>query len=192
MSMGVSNPDSPSHLGRAQWLAEELLEVSGISCLHLRIAALFFENIGLLHRSDILNEGVIRNSFNNIKVSWMAGEDAGRLAVSARLHPKRFAGKTAIYPSGGERLSHAEIAEVLEKHLGRAIRHEIIPAEAWRTRLLDIGSKDSRINAGMARHISALGAGIQQDFPLNDVFETATKEKPMSFADFLLSGSFLG
>jgi uncharacterized protein YbjT (DUF2867 family) len=39
MSMGASHPKSPSHLGRAQWLAEELLEWAGFSCLHLPIAA---------------------------------------------------------------------------------------------------------------------------------------------------------
>src|SRR5689334_319713 len=32
MSMAVSNPDSASHLGRAQWIAEELLEWAGFSC----------------------------------------------------------------------------------------------------------------------------------------------------------------
>jgi uncharacterized protein YbjT (DUF2867 family) len=191
MSMGASNPDSPSHLGRAQWLAEDLLEASGLSCLHLRIAALFFENIELLHRSDILHEGVIRNSFANTRVSWMAGEDAGKLAASALLHPERFSGKSAIYPTGGERFSHAEIAEALEQHLGRAVRHETISAEAWRTRILALGSEDSRINAGMAGHISALGASIRQDFTLNDGFEIATHEKPISFAHFLSSGNFL-
>ncbi|MFX9962082.1 NAD(P)H-binding protein, partial [Acinetobacter baumannii] len=35
MSMGVSRPDSPSHLGRAQYLAEEMLEWAGFGCLHL-------------------------------------------------------------------------------------------------------------------------------------------------------------
>ncbi len=41
MSMAVSHPDSPSHLGRAQWVAEDLFESAGFSCLHLRIAAFF-------------------------------------------------------------------------------------------------------------------------------------------------------
>jgi uncharacterized protein YbjT (DUF2867 family) len=191
MSMGASSPDSPSPLGRAQWLAEEVFEASGLACLHLRIAALFFENIDLLHRSEILEDGVIRNSFANIKVGWMAGEDAGKLAVSALLHPERFSGRTAVYPSGGERFSHAEIAEILEQHLGRSIRHETISAESWRTRLLAIASKDSRVNAAMAGHISALGASFQQDFPMNDVFETVTNEKPISFADYLVSKRFL-
>lgn len=187
MSMGVSNPDGPSHLGRAQWLAEELFEASGISCLHLRIAAFFFENIELLHRTEVLNEGAIRNSFTNVKISWMAGEDAGRLAVSALLHPERFSGETAIYPSGGERYSYAEIAEVLERHLGRAIHHETISAETWQTRLLSLGSKDSRINVDMAKHISALGASLRQDFPSNDIFERVTGKKPISIVDFLAS-----
>src|SRR5580693_1795130 len=54
MSMAPAHPDSPSDLGRCQWLAEELLEWSGLSCIHLRIAALFFENLELLHGEDIL------------------------------------------------------------------------------------------------------------------------------------------
>jgi uncharacterized protein YbjT (DUF2867 family) len=187
MSMGAANPDSPSPLGRAQWLAEELLEASGLSCLHLRVAAFFFENIELLHRTEILNEGVIRNSFGDFKVSWMAGEDAGKLAVSALMHPERFSGKTAIYPTGGERFSHAEIAEVIARYLGKAVRHETLPAEAWETRILALASGDSRINAGMARHISSLGASVRQDFPLNNAFEMATNEKPMPFSHFLAS-----
>ena len=66
MSMGPSHPLSPSHLGRAQWLAEDLFEWAGFKCLHLRIAAAFLENIEMLHRHDIEGDGVIRNAFPDI------------------------------------------------------------------------------------------------------------------------------
>jgi uncharacterized protein YbjT (DUF2867 family) len=69
MSMAVPHSESMSHLGRAQWLAEEVLERAGFSCLHLRIAALFFENLELLHRDDILGDGVILNSFPDIALN---------------------------------------------------------------------------------------------------------------------------
>jgi uncharacterized protein YbjT (DUF2867 family) len=102
MSMGPAHPDSPSHLGRAQWLAEELLEWSGLSCIHLRIAALFFENLELLHSEDILGDGVIRNSFPDLPMNWISGEDAGKLAIAALRFPERFGDKSAIYPTGSE------------------------------------------------------------------------------------------
>lgn len=188
MSMAVSNPDSASHLGRAQWLAEELLEWAGFSCLHLRIAALFVENLELLHRADILEDGVIRNSFANVALSWITGDDAGKLAVAALLHPDRFGGKTAVYPSGGDQYTHAEIASLLGRHLGRPLRHETIEKEVWRERLIALSARDNRINIDMAGHISVLGAAIRQSPPANDMFEAVTGEKPLSLEKAIKTG----
>jgi uncharacterized protein YbjT (DUF2867 family) len=188
MSMGASHPESPSHLGRAQWLAEELLEWAGFSCLYLRIAAFFFENLELLHRADIEGEGVIRNSFSDVATSWIAGEDAAKLAVAALLHAERFGAKTAVYPSGGYQYTHAEIAQILGGHLGRTLRHETISREAWQKRLLALSAHDDRITADMADHISVLGATIRQPLPTNDIFETVTQGKPVSLLEALKSG----
>jgi uncharacterized protein YbjT (DUF2867 family) len=187
MSMAVSHPESMSHLGRAQWLAEEVLEWAGFSCLHLRIAALFFENLELLHRDDILGDGVIRNSFPDIPLNWIAGEDAGKLAVAALLFPERFEGKTTVYPTGSEQYSHTQIADLLGPHLGRTLRFERISQDAWRERLMALRSHDTRINEDLARHISAMGAGIGP-FPLNGMFESVTHEKPVSLKELLNSG----
>ena len=188
MSMGAARPDSASHLGRAQWLAEELLETSGFDCIQLRIVALFFENLEMLHRHDILGDGVIRNSFPDLAVNWIAGADAGRLAVAALIHPERFGAKSAVYPSGKEKFSHAEVARTIGDFLGRDLRHETISADAWRHRLLDIGKYDDRINDDMARHISAIGASTLKPFAFNNLFETATEEPPMRLAEALSSG----
>jgi hypothetical protein len=57
-----------------------------------------FENLEVLHRAEIENEGVIRNSFTDIPVSWIASEDAARVAVAALLHPEKFGSDTAVYP----------------------------------------------------------------------------------------------
>ena len=187
MSMAISHPESMSHLGRAQWVAEEVLEWAGFSCLQLRIAALFFENLELLHRDDILGDGVIRNSFPDIPLNWIAGEDAGKLAVAALLYPERFEGKTAAYPTGHEQYSHSDIAGLLARHLGRTLRHERISPEAWCERLIARGSRDNRISTDLARHISAMGAGIGP-IPLNDLFERVTQEKQLSLQEALESG----
>jgi uncharacterized protein YbjT (DUF2867 family) len=185
MSMGPANPDSPSHLGRAQWLAEELLEWSGLSCIDLRIAALFFENLELLHREDILRDGVIRNSFPDLPMNWISGEDAGKLAIAALRFPARFGDKREVYPTGTENFTHTEVAGIIGRHLGRSLRHETISAEAWQTRLMELSQQDERISLDMARHISAVGASVRKPFPINDVFLTVTGEQPMTLDDAL-------
>jgi uncharacterized protein YbjT (DUF2867 family) len=188
MSMGPANPDSPSHLGRAQWLAEELLEWSGLSCIHLRIASLFFENLELLHRQDILGDGVIRNSFPDLPMNWIAGADAGKLAVAALRFPERFGDKTAVYPTGSEKFTHSEVAGIIGRHLGRSLRYETISAEAWQTRLMELSEHDGRINLDMARHISTVGAAMRKPFPINDMFGAVTREQAMTLDEALRSG----
>jgi uncharacterized protein YbjT (DUF2867 family) len=188
MSMGAANPDHPSPLGRAQFLAEELLEWAGFACLHLRVAALFFENLALLHSKDIAGDGVIRNSFPDLPIPWIAGEDAGRLAVAALLHPERFGSKTAVYPTGGHSHSHAEVAALLGVHLGRTLRHETITREAWRARVAALAAEDDRVSDAAAAHISAVGAAIRRVLPLNDMLATTTGATPLSLQQMIDSG----
>jgi uncharacterized protein YbjT (DUF2867 family) len=188
MSMAPAHPDSPSELGRAQWLAEELLEWSGLSCIHLRIAALFFENLELLHGEDILGDGVIRNSFPDLPMNWIAGEDAGKLAIAALRFPERFGDKMAVYPTGTEKFSHSEVAGIIGRHLGRSLKHETVSVEAWQTRLMELGQQDKRINLDMARHISAVGFGMRKPFPINDMFGAVTQEQATTLDEALRSG----
>lgn len=191
MSMGVSRPDSPSHLGRAQFLAEEILEWAGFACLHLRIAALFLENLDLLHRADILGDGVIRNSFGDVPMAWMSGADAGRFAAAALLHPERFGDAKAVYPTGDQRLTHGEAAAIIGRHLGRDLRHETIAPEAWRDRLNALAATDPRIGSDMAAHIATVGIALRQALPANDLFEQVTGSRTTPLAAWLKEGRFL-
>ncbi len=185
MSMAVAHPAHPSPFARAQWLAEEVFEWAGFSCLFLRISGLFVENLELYHRADIEGDGVIRNSFSDVAVSWITGEDAGKLAVAALLHPERFGDKMAVYPSGGKPFSHAEVADLLGLRLGRTLRHETISQEAWQERLIALSVTDDRLNPLMAAHISNVGAAMRQSPPSNDLFEALTGERPQSLPEVL-------
>jgi uncharacterized protein YbjT (DUF2867 family) len=188
MSMAAAHPEHPSALGRAQWLAEEVLAWAGFACLNLRIAALFFENLALLHAADIAGDGVIRNAFADVAIPWIAGEDAGRLAVAALLHPERFGGKSAVTPTGGHSHSHGEIASIVGAHLGRSLRHETIARAAWRARVAALAPQDARISDDMAAHIAAVAASIRQALPLNDLLARATGTPPLSLQQMLESG----
>ena len=57
MSVAVSHPESPSHLGRAQWLAEEVLGWAGLDLIILRIGALFCENVPTLPADPSVTRG---------------------------------------------------------------------------------------------------------------------------------------
>lgn len=189
MSMGASRADSPSHLGRAHWVAEQVLEWSGLRCIHLRVTAFFYENLELLHRADIEGDGVIRNSYpSDVPVSWIAGDDAGKLAVAALLHPERFGSVSGVYPNGGHTYSFDQIAEHLGSHLGRPLRHETISADAWRSRLLALSERDLRISDDMARHISIMGTLVRGPFPSDGSFEGRTGEEAQSLPDALAAG----
>jgi uncharacterized protein YbjT (DUF2867 family) len=191
MSMAPSHPQSPSHLGRAQWLAEELLQWAGSSCLHLRIAALFFENLELLHRAEIENEGAIRNAFSDIPISWLSGEDAARVAVAALLYPERFGTDTAVYPGAPVQYTQSDIARIIGGYLGRTLRHENISREAWRDSIVELSAIDDRVSPDMAGHISAVAASLTKPFPPNDIIRNVTGEAPISLEKALESGRLL-
>jgi uncharacterized protein YbjT (DUF2867 family) len=160
MSMGPSHPESPSPLGRAQWLAEEILQWSGVPCTILRVFALFFENLVLLHGEEIRERSEFSNCFGDAAVPWISGEDAARLAVAAFLRPERFPDAVAKLP-GVERHSHGEVADLLTRVLGRQVAYRSSGASEWgerlRARALEVPGV---INDGMATHITTLGAGF--------------------------------
>lgn len=193
MSMGPAHPNSPSHLGRAQWLAEQIFEWAGFGCLHLRIAAAFLENIEMLHGQEILEQGVIRNAFPDIKVSWILGEDAARIAAAALLTPERFPDGPAVYPGSPHQYTQSEIARIVGAVLGKPVRFEAIPVDRWRDRIIEIARGDHRLNADMAAHISAVAGALHAmpALPPNNMIEEITGRAPLGLLEALKTGRFV-
>jgi uncharacterized protein YbjT (DUF2867 family) len=171
MSMMAAQDSSPSHLGRAAWLAEEIMALGGTKVCVLRVAALFYENLLILHRDSIQAQGVIRNCFGDTKMPWISGEDAAELMVAALLHPERFGEQSVCYPRGEVLLSHKQIADVLSEELGREISFENISADQWRKELGDLSQRGHPVvNQDMAKHITALAVA----FAARSAEQTAT------------------
>lgn len=158
MSMGPSHPESPSSLGRAQWLAEEILDWAGLDLLILRVFALFHENLKILHSRSIREQGLIRNSFGPERVGWISGRDAAELALAGLLHPERFSGQV-VDVKGAEELSHVEIASLLSQLAERPVRYEPATQEQWRQDLVELSQVEGEdvVNPAMAQHISSVG-----------------------------------
>lgn len=192
--MAVAHPDSPSHLGRRQWLAEEVLSWAGLDVCVLRIAAVFFENIATVHARSIREENIIRNSFGMAQVPWISGRDAAYLVVAALLKPERFEGEQVHYPVGVQLMDHTQIARIIGEHLGREIRYVPVNAQEWADELTALASSDpvGPVNMDMARHIAAVGAAlasgkgpIRQPDP--DELARLIGVEPLTFEDYLIS-----
>jgi len=161
MSMAPAHPLHPSDLGRAQWLAEEVMTWAGMDLLILRVAAVFHENLLALHSGSIRRDSVLRNSFGEKPVAWINGGDAGEIAVAALLHPERF-DPPVCYPTGSELLDHHAIAEIMTQELGRPISFEPISRDQWHRELIEVAEANPGgvVNPAMAAHISNVGEAV--------------------------------
>jgi uncharacterized protein YbjT (DUF2867 family) len=189
MSMGPSNPLHPSDLGRAQWLAEEVMTWGGLDVLVLRVMATFHQNLLALHGDSIRRDGLLRNSFGDGPVGWINGRDAGELAVAALLRPAAFDGPVC-YPAGSELLNHHEVAAILTEELGRSITFEPVSAQAWREDLVQLADEypGGVVNTAMAGHISNVGAAVAaRGAPPADCGELARliDRTPLSLREFI-------
>ena len=191
MSMGPSAAESPSALGRAQWVAEEVFTWAGLEPTILRVAALFYENVLVLHGHEIRQTGRFANSFGTGPAPWISGRDAADLAVAALVSPERFADAKVSYPPGSTLLSHVEVAEVISAETGRAVEFEPVSQRDWQARL-EATANDSPgvVNTAMAQHISAVGAMAASRsgaaiMPNPQRLEEIIGHPPVSFADFV-------
>lgn len=191
MSMGPARPDSPSALGRAQWLAEDTMESEGLDLLILRVSALFHENLAVLHGGSVRERGLIRNSFGPRPVAWISGRDAAELGLAALLHPERFS-ESVYYAKGSELYSHGEIAAVLSELTVSPVRYEPVTEDEWRADLEALASTAGQdvVNPAMAQHISAVGqtvASNRRTLPADaDALVALTGREPVALRDFLI------
>lgn len=191
MSMGPARPTHLSDLGRAQWLAEQVLEWAGLDLTILRVTAVFHENLRILHSQSIRDNGVLRNSFADGKVPWISGRDAAELGLSALLHPERFEA-TVCYPTGNEVFTHGDIAELLTDVLQTPVRYEPVTAAEWRDDLLELADNDGQsvVNPAMAQHIPAVGHMVATNGPSAgsydpDGLRRLIDREPLSLRDFI-------
>jgi NAD(P)H dehydrogenase (quinone) len=188
MSMAPSHQQSPSPLGRAQWVAEQILDWAGFRCVHLRVAAFFMENLLLLHGLSIRNEGVIRNPFGGFEANWIAGADAAAMSASLLANPDQLF-ERVIYPTGGERMTHPQVAETIKSVLGRTVSYEKISPDAWRAELNAMVGAVAGVNPAMIDHITALSIALPTKTApsLTDHFRRLTGREPTTLAQFVVA-----
>jgi uncharacterized protein YbjT (DUF2867 family) len=120
MSQISARDDSESHAARDHWIAERVLDWSGVPAVHLR-PTLFSEWLTFPWVRDLLvEEGRIAMPLGDGRHAPVAAEDQARLIATILTNPAAHTGKT--YPLHGPvEYSQKELAEELSRILDRRI-----------------------------------------------------------------------
>jgi uncharacterized protein YbjT (DUF2867 family) len=128
MSQITAEPDFPSHAARQYWLAEHILDWSGIGVTHLR-PTLFLEN-WLVFADAIRKESKIFLPYGQGKSAPVCAEDVARVIVSVLVDPAPHRGKTYV-PTGPRSLTMSELAAIFGRVLGKSIEYVDLPIAPW-------------------------------------------------------------
>ncbi|AIR63331.1 NmrA family NAD(P)-binding protein [Cedecea neteri] len=132
MSQKQSRPDATSPQTLKHWIAEQVLDWSGIPTAHLRVT-LFAE--WLLYSAHLIRGGRYVTPFDpDSRFAPIAAADIARVVASMLIEPGKHVGK--IYSLHGPvEYSHAEIAQVLADTLGKDIQFEHVSVDEFLTQL---------------------------------------------------------
>ncbi|MGW3241846.1 NmrA family NAD(P)-binding protein [Streptomyces sp. NPDC001070] len=119
-----------------QWLAEQVMDWSGVPVTHIR-PTVFMENplfLGLGFRS-IARDGTIRLPFGSGRTSPVAARDVAEVVAAVLADPAPHIGRVHEL-TGAESRDMTAIAAEFSEVLGRPVRYVDVPYEPWAEREL--------------------------------------------------------
>jgi len=128
MSQISARGDAKSDAARQHWLSERVFDWSGVPSVHLRPT--FFAE-WLLNLAPMIRQGRMPVPLGSTgRHAPVAAEDQARLIVGILQNPGAHMGKT--YPLFGPvELTQPEIAAIVGKVLGKAVKYENVPIEEF-------------------------------------------------------------
>ena len=180
LSQRSANRSSVSHSCRDSWIAEQVLNWSGLPVTHLR-PTYFLEWLLYPWQLPLLRDkGIIRLPVGYGLHAPIASEDIGRVAAALLESPAQHAGQT--YPLFGPvEMNHEQIAAELSIALSRPIVFQNVSIDEYCTSLEALG-----ISEYVVQHF----CGAMDDYQhgvmsgMNDNVETLSGQKPMSVTEF--------
>jgi len=177
---------------RQHWLAEQVLNWSGLPVVHVR-ATVFLENPLFYHFAieSIKKTGALELPFGSGKSSPIATDDVARVMTEILVSPKGQIGK--VYELTGAKSEDAKaIAEDYSRGLGRKIEYRPISVEEWKERYL----KGSGLPEHVCHHLETMASRHRENHydRWTDGVEKLTGEKPMAIDTWVRAHSqeFLG
>jgi NAD(P)H dehydrogenase (quinone) len=170
-----------SHGAQNHWVAERLLDRSGLAVTHLR-PTLFAEWF-MYQATVIKTQSKFFLPFGEARFAPIATEDIGRVAAAVLADPAPHAGKSYDL-FGPVILDMKEVAEIFSKTLKRTITYVPIDSETFVANV----KKSKNPDAYLLQHLASLGQDLKEGRPagMNDLVERLTGQKPMQMSEYVL------
>jgi uncharacterized protein YbjT (DUF2867 family) len=129
LSQRSANRFSTSHSCRDSFIAEQVLNWSGVPVVHLR-PTYFLEWLLYPWQLPYLQQGILRMPVGKGRHSPIAADDQGRVIAALLRDPEAHIGKT-IPVSGPVEMDHERMARELTEALGRKITFRDLPIDEY-------------------------------------------------------------
>ncbi|MFE2823369.1 NmrA family NAD(P)-binding protein [Streptomyces sp. NPDC059271] len=137
LSQRSANRESTSDSCRDTFIAEEVLNWSGLDVIHLR-PTYFLEWLLYPWQLPFLQQGILRMPVGKGTHSPIAADDQGRAIAALLLNPEEHIG-TTIPLSGPVEMDHEQMAAELSEALGREIVFQDLPVEEYVESITEMG-----------------------------------------------------
>jgi NAD(P)H dehydrogenase (quinone) len=178
ISQKSSRREAKSHAALQHWLSEQVFNWSATPVAHLR-PTYFAE--WLLYMRNMIKEGRMSVPFGTTgRHAPVAAEDQAAVIAAMLADPTGHKGQ--VYPLFGPvELTAPEIADIVSKTLGKAVRYEKISATQWAR---EVRGKEAPF---LAQHLDEVAIDHHDGIfaGTNDVIETITGRRPMTVAEFV-------
>lgn len=178
MSIDKTTP-SPQH--KQHWLAEQVLQWSGLPVVTMRPTAFMDAFFWRFAVPTITAQNALMLPFGEGKTSPIAAHDVARCVTEVLANPDSHIGKVYELTGPASKSLH-EIAEEFAWVLGRPITYVNIPLEPWLERIRAIGA-----SAHLVAHLESM-AMLHQDNRYDrssDNVKLLTGASAMSIGDFV-------
>lgn len=181
MSQISAREDSKSHAARDHWIAERVLDWSGVPTVHLR-PTFFSEWLTFPWvRDPIVKEGRIALPYGSGRHAPISGDDQARVIAAILARPSAHIGKTYSL-HGPVELDQQEIAHAVGNVLGRKVVYHPTSIDEYREHLQTYDLPEFVI-----QHFIEVAIDYQNGIfsGTNDVIEKITGQAPQTIDAFV-------
>ncbi|MEU6345703.1 NAD(P)H-binding protein [Streptomyces sp. NPDC046977] len=153
VSQMTATSTGESHQQRLHWLAEQVLDWSGLPVVHIRPTS-FLDNplFTALAARTIQQNGTIALPFGAGRTSPVAMDDVARVVATVLRDPAPHIGQVREL-TGPRSVDMHELAAEFSRALGRTVSYVDVPQERWETEVLAKAGLPQHIE----RHIATMG-----------------------------------
>lgn len=180
ISQRTARREAKSHAAQNHWIAERLLDRSGLHITHLR-PTLFAEWLSYVAK-DIRENNRIVLPFGTAKYAPITAEDQGHVIAAILSEPQKHAGRTYDL-LGLEELSLFNIATILSEIIQREITYIPIEVEPFK----EIMQQNPDFTPWFIQHVEAIAYDVRNGITAgtNDTVENLIGSKPASIAHYI-------